>query len=197
LVISDHASGDSLCFDASVYKDGHYFLSSCLTGFAYPAPNGYLDANELFYFYRWLDGLQPYQDTSPYRTLIFAGQGPAAAQFADKISIETLVLNLEARARASASGGGIPSASLAAQWVLSMQLGLPLDQVRVKNVESINFSDSCLGAPKPNEVCKAASIAGFRVQLVAQGLLYEFHTDAAGYDLRQFGSPQPAPQEAG
>jgi hypothetical protein len=55
----------------------------------------------------------------------------------------------------------------------------------------MDFPDSCLGAAKPGEVCEQVITSGLRVQLVSQGMLYVFHTDFAGYDLRQVGSPQP------
>ena len=201
--ISAHFSSESTCFDVAVYRDGRYRVESCLSGFTYPAPNGYLDANELLYFYRWADSLDSYQTVSELETLsfinIFRTDGLVAPTIADKLSIETLVFNLESRAKGQnpTSGGGIPAAVSVAQKALAQQLGIPLDQTQIKAIEPVDFPDSCLGVAKPGEVCVQGITSGLRVQLLAQGMLYEFHTDVAGYDLRQYGNPQPAPQGAG
>ena len=101
--ISGHFSGENTCFDVAVYRDGRYRVESCLSGFIYLAPDGYLDANELLYFYRWADSLESFQTVSESGTLSFVNIFPAynlvTPTIADKLSIETLVLNLESRAR--------------------------------------------------------------------------------------------------
>jgi hypothetical protein len=101
--ISGHFSGENTCFDVAVYRDGRYRVESCLSGFTYLAPDGYLDANELLYFYRWADSLESFQTVSESGTLSFVNIFPAynlvTPTIADKLSIETLVLNLESRAR--------------------------------------------------------------------------------------------------
>ena len=197
--ISGIFRGDNICFDVAVYRDGRYRVESCLPGFTYPAPNGYLDANELLYFYRWADTLDSYQTVSAQSTLsfvnIFRTDGLVAPTIAEKLSIETLLFNLESRARGQTptSGGGMPAAVFVAQRALAQQLAIPLDQTQIKGIETVDFPDACLGAAKPGEVCVQVITSGLRVQLVAQGMLYEFHTDIAGYDLRPFGNPQPAP----
>lgn len=87
----------------------------------------------------------------------------------------------------------MPAAAFVAQQVLAQQLEIPLDQIQIMGIETVDYPDSCLGAPTPNEVCTQLAIPGLRVQLIGQGMVYEFHTDAAGYDIRQFGAPQPVP----
>jgi hypothetical protein len=195
--ISTQFSEGNICFSMAVYREGRYHFDACSPNYAYAAPDGYLDANELLYFYRWLDNLQTYQEVTTKGTLSFAGDGITPAGLADKVSIETLVFNLDYRAHAYASGGGYPPTAFAAQKLLGRQLGISPEQVQIKNIESVDFPDSCLGAPNLNEVCAQVVTPGMRIMLVAQNMLYEFHTDAAGYDLRQFGSPQPAPQGGG
>jgi hypothetical protein len=203
MAISGHFSDDKSCFDVAVYRDGRYRVVSCLSGYAYPAPDGYLDANELQYFYRWADHLDSFQTVSTMGTLsfinIFQSTGLVTPTLADKLSIETLVFNIEGKAKGQnyTSGGGMPTAAFVAQKALAQQLGITTGEIQVKNIESVNFSDMCLEVPAPNEVCSQVATSGYRVQLVAQGMLYEFHTDSSGYDIRQFGVPQPAPQGAG
>jgi len=91
--------------------------------------------------------------------------------------------------------GGTPSAVLVARLVLSNQLGIWLDDSNVLNFEVTDFSDSCLGAPTPDEVCDPVVTEGFRIYFVVQGLMYEYHTDVWGYDIRPFGEPQIAPTQ--
>jgi len=199
MAIQGHFKGDNTCFDINVYRDGRYRVVSCLSGYTYPAPDGYLDANELLYFYRWADHLDTYQTISTVGTLsfinIFQTTGLVAPTIADKLSIEAMVFNLESRAKGQSytSGGGMPTAVFVAQKVLAQQLGIATGEIQVKNIENVNFPDVCLGAPALNEVCSQAVTSGYRVQLIAQSMLYEFHTDSAGYDIRQFGNPQSAP----
>lgn len=192
-VLSKQFSNETSCFSMAIHPDGKYQVESCTPGFTYPAPTGYLDANELIYLYRWFDGLAPFQERDAISTLSFIGNGTATATAAERISIDRMASNIEARARGAISGGGLPSAALAAQRLLSKQLGISWDQVQVRNVESLDYPDTCLGAPVPGEVCTTMPIPGYRIQLVAQGLLYEFHTDSGGYELRQYGEPIQAP----
>jgi hypothetical protein len=192
-VLSKQFSNETSCFSMAIHPDGKYQVESCTPSFAYSTPTGYLDANELIYLYRWYDGLYVFQERDANGTLSFIGNGTVDATLADKISIDAMAMNVEAKARGSVSGGGFPSAALAAQGLLSKQLGISWDQVQVRNVESLDYPDTCLGAPGPGEVCTTMPTPGYRIQLVAQGLLYEFHTDSGGYELRQYGEPIQAP----
>lgn len=194
LVLGAHVYADNTCFDVGVYRDRHYIVLSCILDFTYPAPTGFLDANESAYLQRWVERFQSYEEPSVHGLIKFVGNGNVMPDFAEKLSIETLISNLEYKANAYVSGGGLPGGVLAAQRVLSQRLGSVLpDQVIVQNVETVDFPDTCLGAPKPDEVCAQVITQGLRVLLVAQGMLYEYHTDFAGYDIRQFGEPQIAP----
>src|SRR5215207_322308 len=196
--ISGIFRGDNICFDVAVYRDGRYRVESCLPGFTYPAPSGYLDARELPHFYRWADSLDSYQTVYESGTLSFVNisrtDGLVVPTIADKLSIETLVLNLESKAKGLDPTfiGGAPGAVVVSQRALVEELGIPIDTMQVKAIDPMDFPDSCLGAARPGEVCTPGITSGLRVELAAKGMIYVFHTDIAGYDLRQFGSPQPA-----
>lgn len=195
--ISAQYNEGNICFSMAIYREGRYRFESCSPLNPYAAPDGYLDADGLSYFYRWLDNLQPYQEATTNGVISFSGDGAAAAAPADKISIETMIFNLEYNAHAYASGGGYPPAAFAAQKLLGIQLGIPADQVRITKIDNVEFADTCRGAPNPDELCAQVVTRGLRIMLVVQNLQYEFHTDTAGYDLRQFGGPQLAPQGGG
>ena len=201
--IAAHFSDDYRCFDLAIYRDGRYRVESCLPGFTYSAPSGYLDASELPHFYRWADHLDSYQTVYETGTIsfvnIFRANGLVPPTVSDKLSIETLVFNLESRAKGQdpISGGGVPGAVLVAQSVLAQERNIPIDLLQVKAIEPTDYPDSCLGAPRPDEVCTPGTLSGLRLEIAGGGLLYVFHTDLAGYDIRPFGEPQPATQGAG
>ena len=88
------------------------------------------------------------------------------------------------------SGGGYPPAALASQNALRAVLSAP-SEVLIKRIEPVSWTDSCLGVPRNNEFCAQVITPGFRVFLVANGLLYEFHTDIDGEAIRLAGEPQP------
>lgn len=193
IVLSNHVSAPDRCFDVTIYRDGHYLVFSCLPGPGTAGVTGYLDANELLYFYRWLDQYQPSEHTTEQSKLVFTGQGSGILKIAEIVSMETLASNLAERAQGSTSGGGMPSGALAAQKLLSIQLGVPLEQVQVRGVEGVDFPDSCLGAPRSSEPCTQVLTPGLRVTFAALGMVHEFHTDVAGYDLRFIASSPETP----
>lgn len=61
---------------------------------------------------------------------------------------------------------------------LAEQLGLPVDQIRVQSVESVEFADSSLGVPEPGKNYLTVITPGFVIRLVAAGTVYEYHAGA-------------------
>jgi hypothetical protein len=200
LVLGAHvfADTDNVCYDVGIYADDTYLVISCLVDFTYPAPSGMLDTNTSAFLQRWLERFTGYEENSRYNHhtfVIFKGNGTITPDFAEKIGIEHLIGNLEWKAHAYVSGGGTPSAVPAAQRVLGEKIGMSPEAITVLKFEAVDFPNSCLGTPKPKEVCVQVVTQGFRIQLVALGLLYEYHTDAFGFDIRPFGDPQAAPTQ--
>lgn len=89
----------------------------------------------------------------------------------------------------SASGGGFPAAAFAAQKALAEQLALPLEVVKITNVEPVDWPDSCLGAGGPEEACLQVITPGYRVTLTVDAAEYVYHTDAQGSSVRRGGKP--------
>jgi hypothetical protein len=125
--------------------------------------------------------------------LQFKGDGKIVPDLVERLSMEYMLSGLEFRAHDYVSGGGLPSGVLAAQRALTQEMGVPLYLVTIHKFEPVDFPDSCLGVPKVDEVCDQIVTPGLRVLLVTDGMLYEYHTDFAGFDVRPFGASQVAP----
>lgn len=190
-----HIQGDEFCYDVGIYSDNTYVVISCMPDFAYPAPNGMLDAYQSKYLHRWVDTFQSFDEPSIHGLLVFSGYGTAMPEYSDKVSMQALIDELEWAAHEYVHRGGYPPVVFHTREVLSHQLNKWLDDSSIFHFEVVDFPDSCLGVPKPNEICEQVVTQGFRIQLVTDGMLYEYHTDAFGYDIRPFGEPQVAPTQ--
>lgn len=186
---------DEICYDVGIYNDDTYLVISCLADFTYPAPTGTLDANQSRFLQRWIEKFQGFEEPSMNGLLLFAGTGSTISEFSDQASMQAMLGEIEWTAHQYVHRGGTPSAVSVARSVLSNQLNKWLDDSTVLNFEATDFPDSCLDAPKPDEVCEQVVTQGFRIYFVVQGLMYEYHTDVWGYDIRPFGEPQVAPTQ--
>lgn len=202
LLLAVHVYGDDVanmsdetCYDAGVYAYDTYIVISCLSDFAYPAPTGTLDAYQSKFLQRWVETFQGFEEPSVNGLLVFAGKGKTAAEFSDKASMRAMLGEFEWAAHQYEHRGGLPSALSVARSVLSNRLGVWLDRSNDLKFEVVEFPDSCLDAPKLGEACEQVVTTGFRIYFVVQGLMYEYHTDVWGYDIRPFGEPQTAPTQ--
>ncbi|NTW13336.1 MAG: hypothetical protein HGA30_08515 [Anaerolineales bacterium] len=184
---------DEVCYDIGVYTDDSYIAISCLDDFTYPAPNGQLNAYQSKFLHRWVNTFQSFEDPSIHGLLTFTGLGGNSPDYSDRISMQALLDDLEWDAHGYVHQGGYPPVVFHARTVLSTRLNMWLDNSAILKFEAVDYPDSCLGAPKPEEICEQGVTRGFWIQFVVQGLLYEYHTDVFGYDIRQFGEPQIAP----
>ena len=195
LILVAHVSREGTCYDIGVYQDDHYTIHSCLPDFTYPSTEGSLKSHESAYLRRWEERFQSFEESSDQSLLKFLGTGGVIPEYADKASMRALLGDIEWRAHGYIHRGGSPSAVLVAQRVLSNRIGIPLDHQNVLKFDVVDFPDTCLGAPRPDEVCAPVFTQGFHIQFVAQGMLYEYRTDVFGYDIRPFGEPQIAPTQ--
>jgi hypothetical protein len=181
-----------LCDDVTVYLTGLTYISKC-TGLNHQL---YLNSSQLEQVYGWVDSFKSidYSHTDPDISdpmtirLALTGNGSSGATQTDIQSISNFASSL--MASTPVSGGGYPPAALASQNALRAVLSAP-SEVLIKRIEPVSWTDSCLGVPRNNEFCAQVITPGFRVFLVANGLLYEFHTDIDGEAIRLAGEPQP------
>jgi hypothetical protein len=75
------------------------------------------------------------------------------------------------------------------QAFLSQETGVPVAEVAVQQAEPTNWSDSCLGAPQPDEFCLLAITPGYRVTLITPQGNYLVHSDRPGRSFRLVQTP--------
>jgi hypothetical protein len=77
------------------------------------------------------------------------------------------------------SPGNIPAIQSAINAV-SVGAGIPTNQLVVHNVVSVQWPDSCLGAPQPGQMCLQVVTPGYRILLGNGVRLFEAHTNLDG-----------------
>lgn len=80
-----------------------------------------------------------------------------------------------------------PSASLIEdlKTLLATERGIPSSELFVKQTAAVEWSDSCLGAARADEICAQVITPGYRIVLGTLTEQFEFHTDRAGRNVRQ------------
>lgn len=74
----------------------------------------------------------------------------------------------------------LPDAVDAARQFLSSMLGVPPEEIAVKEVQAVDWPDASLGHPQPGRSYAQVITPGYRILLVAQGRQYDLHTDLPG-----------------
>lgn len=183
-----------LCDEVTVYLTGLTYISKS-TGLNHQM---YLNSSQMEQVYSWVNTLKSidYSHTDPDITdpitirLALIGNGNRDANQTDIQAISNFASSLIAST--PVSGGEYPPGVLATQNTLKTVLSTPADVIIIR-FEPFNWPDTCLGVPRSNELCAQVVTSGFRVLLVANGLIYEFHTDFDGHNVRLAGKPQPDP----
>jgi hypothetical protein len=78
----------------------------------------------------------------------------------------------------------LPPAASEAITVLSENLGLSPDQIRLVSAEEVEWPDGCLGVQEEGVVCTDAITPGFRIILEANGREVEYRTNEDGTQIR-------------
>jgi hypothetical protein len=71
-----------------------------------------------------------------------------------------------------------------AQAALASELGVAGGAVSFVQAEAVEWNDSSLGCPKPDQVYMQVITPGYKITLQAQGRSYEYHTDSGKRAVR-------------
>jgi len=82
--------------------------------------------------------------------------------------------------------------AIAVRRDVSRRTGIPLSQLRVVKAERRTWPDRCLGLPRPDELCAAATTPGWRIQISDGQQVWTYHTDIRGQSFRLATSTKPA-----
>ena len=77
------------------------------------------------------------------------------------------------------------NAILSAMQALNQATSIPEDEIIIISIESVQWSDSCLGLARSTEMCAEVITPGWIIILEADDKNYEFHTDLSGENIRQ------------
>lgn len=83
------------------------------------------------------------------------------------------------------TGIPVPPAAQAALEALAEQLGVDPGDVIIREIEQVQWSNTCLGVEQPDEACGEMIVDGFRVVLEAEGKEAVFHTNFDGSQVRE------------
>ncbi len=64
-----------------------------------------------------------------------------------------------------------------AQRDLAARLSVPVEEIGVGASEAVDWPDSCLGVPAPNQMCLMVITPGYRISLLHGSTTYVYHTD--------------------
>ncbi len=67
---------------------------------------------------------------------------------------------------------------------LSMETGIPVEEIEVLDAEYTEWPDACLGLAEPDEQCAQVITPGWRVTVRAEGQEYVVRTDEFGTTVR-------------
>jgi hypothetical protein len=68
---------------------------------------------------------------------------------------------------------------------LAERLGIATDAIKVVSVQSMQWSDTSLGCPKPGMAYATVITPGYKIVLEAEGNMYEYHTGSDNFVLCQ------------
>ena len=77
-----------------------------------------------------------------------------------------------------------PAAVLAGQEQLAQDLGVPVEQVEIVEMEQVEWPDACLGLAETGEMCAQVITPGWRAIVSVDGQEYEIRTDETGDQVR-------------
>ncbi len=78
------------------------------------------------------------------------------------------------------AGSGTDAAVSAAKSALAEQLQINIDVIKLVNIQSVQWPDSCLGIHKAGVMCAFHVVDGYQITLSADGKTYEVRSNLDG-----------------
>ena len=78
----------------------------------------------------------------------------------------------------------------AARLALANRINVAITDVQLSKLESVNWSDSCLGLADPTEACDLVITPGFKITLLVGTTTFILHTDLSGTNIREESNSQ-------
>jgi hypothetical protein len=78
-----------------------------------------------------------------------------------------------------------PDVALNVQNQISQALVVPVENIKIQNVEKMDWPNSCLGLPEGDEVCAEVVTPGWLLTFKINNQEYQYRVDSTGTILRQ------------
>ena len=78
-----------------------------------------------------------------------------------------------------------PEVALNVQNFISQNMGVPVENIEIMNVEQMDWPNGCLGLPEGDEACIEAITPGWLLTFNIDGQEYRYRVDATGTVIRQ------------
>jgi hypothetical protein len=78
-----------------------------------------------------------------------------------------------------------PDVALNVQNFISESMGVPVENIEIKNVEQMDWPNGCLGLPEGDEACVEAITPGWLLTFNVDGQEYKYRVDQTGTVIRQ------------
>lgn len=78
-----------------------------------------------------------------------------------------------------------PEVALNVQNFISQNLGVPVENIEITNVEQMDWPNGCLGLPEGDEACIEAITPGWLLTFNIDDQEYRYRVDATGTVIRQ------------
>ncbi len=190
VILTWHRQGGiaGFCDDVTVLASGAYTVVNCKDK---SSKTGQLAESQLLQLTRMVNKVQSFEvnhddtavaDAMSVKTT-FKGAGPLEASLEDQTTMTNFASLL------AADRNAYPPAVDTARHFLADELGISVDAITVTSVESVEWSDRCLGVVVIGRMCAQGITPGYRVVLSAQGTSYELHTDENGDSIQEVKDP--------
>lgn len=78
-----------------------------------------------------------------------------------------------------------PDVALNVQNQISESLGVAVENIKIQNVEKMDWPNTCLGLPQGNEACAETVTPGWLLTFNINNQVYKYRVDSTGTVVRQ------------